>query len=82
MQQNQQVLTQLLQNQQQQVQAAAQTAASAGPSPPTSPTGLAAKDLSKVLKHPVGFVGKTREEELVRWPSWSWEFEQYLSTLD
>ncbi|CAE7864336.1 unnamed protein product, partial [Symbiodinium necroappetens] len=25
---------------------------------------------------------KSRDEELVRWATWSWEFEQYLGTLD
>ena len=53
-------------------------------SPPASSSPLAARDLSKVLKHPSSFGQgcKTRDEELVKWPSWSWEFEQYLSTLD
>ncbi|CAE7302273.1 unnamed protein product [Symbiodinium sp. KB8] len=45
-------------------------------------TGLAAKDLSKVLKHPTSFSCQTRDEELVKWPAWAWEFEQYLGTLD
>ena len=42
-------------------------------SPAASPTssGLAAKDLSKVLKHPSEFGCKTREEELVKWATWS-----------
>ncbi|CAE7571046.1 unnamed protein product, partial [Symbiodinium necroappetens] len=43
---------------------------------------FAAKDLSKVLKHPTSFSCQTRDEELVKWPAWAWEFEQYLGTLD
>ena len=76
MQQNQQMLTQMMQQQQQQAQAA--RSSSSG----SAHVGLGAKDLSKVLKHPPVFSCKNRDEELVRWPSWSWEFEQYLITLD
>ncbi|OLP76617.1 Retrovirus-related Pol polyprotein from transposon TNT 1-94 [Symbiodinium microadriaticum] len=69
MQQNQQVLTELLRSQQEGRES-------------SSSSGLAAKDLSKVLKHPTSFSCQTRDEELVKWPAWAWEFEQYLGTLD
>ena len=77
MQQNQQMLTQMMQQQQQQ-QAQAASSSSSG----SAHVGLGAKDLSKVIKHPPVFSCKNRDEELVRWPSRSWEFEQYLITLD
>ena len=71
---NQQMLTQLLAQQ-------AQSASSSG-ADPDSPKSLAARDLSKILKPPAAFSAKTRDDELIKWPSWSWEFEQFLSTLD
>ena len=74
MQQNQQVLTELLRSQSESRAAAAAAT--------TSYSGLAAKDLSKVLRHPSTFSCQTRDEELIKWPAWSWEFEQYLGTLD
>ena len=74
----QQTQTLLAQLAQQQAVAAAQPAVAA----PSASSGLAAKDLSKVLKHPQEFGCKTRDEELIRWATWSWEFEQYLGTLD
>ena len=78
MQQNQQMLTQMMQQQQQQQQ---QAQAASSSSSGSTQAGLGAKDLSKVLKHPPVFSCKNRDEELIRWPSWSWEFEQYLITL-
>ena len=68
------MLTQLLAQQ-------AQSASSSG-ADPDSPKSLAARDLSKILKPPAAFSAKTRDDELIKWPSWSWEFEQFLSTLD
>ncbi|CAE7342207.1 unnamed protein product [Symbiodinium natans] len=73
-QQNQQVLTELVRSQSESRAAAAAAT--------TSYSGLAAKDLSKVLRHPSTFSCQTRDEELIKWPAWSWEFEQYWGTLD
>ena len=76
---NQAALTQLLQQQQAGASAnGAQGSAGAG----SGSSGLMAKDLSKVLRPPQNFGCKTRDEELVKWATWSWEFEQYLGTLD
>ena len=75
-QQGQQILTQLLQKQQQQQQPVfAGSAAS-------SNTSLGARDLSKILKQPPVFSRKTKDEGLIRWPAWSWEFDEYLRTLE
>ena len=76
---NQAALTQLLQQQQAGASAnGAQGSAGAG----SGSSGLMAMDLSKVLRPPQNFGCKTRDEELVKWATWSWEFEQYLGTLD
>ena len=76
MKQDQQTLTQMLQKQQQHQESQPASAAA------SSNTRLGARDFSKVLKHPLVFSCKTKDEELVRWPAWSWEFEQCLCTLD
>ncbi|CAE7512900.1 unnamed protein product [Symbiodinium natans] len=45
-------------------------------------SSLKGRDLAKVLKQPPPLVAKNRDEELGAWPSWSWEFEQWLTVLD
>ena len=66
-------VTLLLQNQ-------AATSAAATASTSVTPM-LTGKDLSKVIKQPEGFHPKDRDSELSMWPSWSWQFEQWLGCV-
>ena len=43
---------------------------------------VSSKDIVKLLPQPEPFAAASRDEELSKWRSWSWQFEQYVCAFD